>query len=292
MPFDHDTVLNWPIPERVETVRDHDTMLYALGVGVGARPTAASDLAFVLEKNLHMLPSMVSLLAHPGLWMADPGTGVAWQSLLHGEEGFRILRPLPATGTFRSRTRVVDIIDRGPARGALVYLRREIFDEADGAKLAEVSTTTFCRGDGGCGGPSRPTPAPHAVPDRAPDAVLEVPTLPQQALIYRLCGDRHPIHADPDFAAAQGFDRPILQGLCTFGIVCHALLRLVCDDDPARLIAMQARFTAPVYPGETLRTEVWRAGRTVAFRAGVVGRGVVVLGNGHAEITDANRERR
>jgi acyl dehydratase len=147
-----------------------------------------------------------------------------------------------------------------------------------------VTQTIFCRGDGGFGGPPRQTPPPHPIPARAPDAVCDLGTRPEMALIYRLSGDYNLLHADPAVARAAGFDRPILHGLGTFGVSGHAVLKTLCGYDPARLISFAGRFSAPVFPGETIRTEMWRDGAVVSFRARVVERDVVAINNGRAEV--------
>jgi acyl dehydratase len=157
-------------------------------------------------------------------------------------------------------------------------------DESSGEKFATLTETVFCRGDGGFGGAKREMKPPHPVPDRAPDAVCDLPTRPETALLYRLSGDPNPLHSDPDVARAAGFERPILHGLATFGIAGHALLRTICDYEPERLIAMAGRFSAPVYPGETIRTQMWRDGDVVSFRARVLERDVVAIDNGRAEV--------
>ncbi len=183
-------------------------------------------------------------------------------------------------------TRVRDVIDKGPERGALVFTERDVRDKASGELLCRLSSTSFLRGDGGFGGPAGPVPAPHPIPDRPADERCELATLPQAALIYRLSGDRNPLHADPAVAEKGGFPRPILHGLCTFGVAGHALLRAVCDYKPERLRSLQGRFTAPVFPGETIVTEIWRDGANISFRASVKERGMVVLDHGRATIAD------
>ena len=148
-----------------------------------------------------------------------------------------------------------------------------------------MTQTIFCRGDGGFGGPPRQSPPPHPIPSRAPDAVCDFGTRPEMALIYRLSGDYNPLHAEPAAAKAAGFERPILHGLGTFGVSGHALLKTMCGYDPARLKSFSCRFSAPVFPGETIRTEMWRDGPVVSFRARVVGRDVIAINNGRAEVT-------
>jgi acyl dehydratase len=286
MPVAYERLLSWPIPAAQQRLDDRELMLYALGVGVGQAPEDPGELRFTYEDGLAMLPTMASILAHPGLWMSDPDLGVDWQRLLHGEQGIRIHAPLPVEGVVTGESRVTDVIDRGAGKGALVYQERQIRDDA-GRHVATATWTTFARGDGGCGGPAKPTPRPHVLPDRAPDRRVALPTLPQQHLIYRLLGDRHPIHADPAFARDLGFDGPILAGLCTYGVAGHALLKSVCPE-PGRLAAMDARFSAPAYPGETIVTEIWAEGGGIyGFRARASARDVVVLDNGRAEVAES-----
>jgi acyl dehydratase len=212
---------------------------------------------------------------------------VDWKSVLHGEQGLTIHRPLPASGTLVGRTQIEEIVDKGAGKGALIYSRRELREQQTGELVCSLWSTSFCRADGGFGGPSGPTRAPHPMPSRAPDLTVDVPTLPQAALIYRLSGDYNPLHADPAVAASAGFKAPILHGLCTYGIAARAILQTVCDYDPARLRSMAVRFSAPVYPGETIRTEIWReaAGRA-SFRSRVAERDVAVLSNGLAQYLD------
>jgi acyl dehydratase len=157
-------------------------------------------------------------------------------------------------------------------------------DKSSGATLCTLTSTSFCRADGGFGGPDGPMRVPHTLPGTTPQYVCDLPTLPQAALIYRLSGDYNPLHADPAYAIKAGFNMPILHGRCTFSVAGHAILKSLCGYDPSRFVAMEARFSAPVYPGETIRTEMWRDGNVVLFRSSVPARGVTVLNNGRAEI--------
>jgi acyl dehydratase len=228
---------------------------------------------------------MAVVLAYTGFWARNPETGIDWKRVLHGEQEIVIHKPLPASATVVGRTVIDEIVDKGAGKGALLYSHRDIRDKESGELLASLASTSFLRGDGGFGGPSGPTRPVHALPERAPDTVLDLATLPQAALIYRLSGDYNPLHADPEVAKAAGFPRPILHGLCTFGVAGHALLRALCGYDPARLRRMAVRFSAPVFPGETVRTEIWREGEgRFGFRCRVVERDIVVLNNGLAEI--------
>lgn len=284
MTINYDRLMAWPFEDVRHMYTARDTMLYALGVGLGADPMNEDELRFVYEKNLRALPTYPVVLGYPGLWIKDPGTGVDWTKLVHGEQGLRI-HCLPQTsGEVIGRTRVTGVIDKGEGKGALVLTERKITDAASGELLCTLTSTTFCRADGGFGGPASSAPAIHVLPERAPDMAIDRATDARAALIYRLSGDYNPLHAEPAMAKTAGFERPILHGLCTFGMAGYALLNAVCANDPARLIAMNVRFTSPVYPGETIRTEIWVDGNIVSFRARVVERDVVVLNNGRAEI--------
>jgi acyl dehydratase len=284
MPIDYDKLLALQIPEVEQTYTDKDVILYALGVGLGQDPLDAQQLAFVYEKDLQVLPSFAHVLGYPGFWARDLDTGIDAMKLVLGGQGLVLHRPLPPAGTVIGRTRVVDVVDKGAGKGAIVYSERSIVDKASGELLATVTPVFFCRGDGGFGGPPRQAPALHPLPDRAPDLACDLPTRPEMALTYRLSGDRNPLHADPAVAQKVGFPRPILHGVATLGVAGHALLRTVCGYDPARIGTMTGRFSAPVFPGETIRTEIWRDGPVVSFRARVVERDVVAVDNGRAEL--------
>jgi acyl dehydratase len=182
------------------------------------------------------------------------------------------------------RLRIVEVIDKGPGKGALVLSERKVTDKATGEPVATVTQTTFCRGDGGFGGPPRQPPEPHPIPSRVPDAVCDLSTRPEAALIYRLSGDLNPLHSDPAVAKQAGYPRPIMHGLGNFGIAGHAVLRTFCGYDPDKLVAFACRFSAPVFPGETLRTEMWRDGKIVSFRSRVVERDVIAVNNGRGEL--------
>lgn len=284
MPIDYDKIKNWSFPEVEYTYTAKDAILYALGVGYGHDPTDEAQLRFVYEKDLRVAPTMPVVMGHPGFWMMDPAAGIDWVKLVHGEQALRIHRSIPAAGTVVGRTRVKAIVDKGKDKGALVYQERSIVEKASGVELATLDHVTFCRADGG-GGKSDPAPPPPpAVPEGTPEAICDLPTLPQAALIYRLCADPNPLHADPAVAKAAGFPRPILHGLCTYGVAGHAVLKTFCGYDPAKLTALSVRFSSPVFPGETIRTEMWRKDDTVLFRSRVLGRDIVVLNNGVAKI--------
>ena len=249
------------------------------------RSTPINSPSFT-KKTSKSLPTFALVQGYTAHWLRRPEIGVTWEKVVHGEQGLVLHKPVASQGTVIGRTRVLDVVDKGEGKGALVYSQREIIDKASGTLLATLKQTTFCRGDGGFGGTKRDVPPPHALPARAPDGVCDLPTRPEMALIYRLSGDTNALHADPQFALAAGFPRPVLHGLATFGVAGHALLKSVCGYDPARLTAMAGRFSAPVFPGETIRTEFWRDGSVLSFRARVVERDVVAIDHGRAEVRD------
>jgi acyl dehydratase len=284
MPLDPQKVLNWQFPEIEHTYTEKDTILYALGLGCGADPEAPDDLRFVYEKGLLALPTMAVVLAYPGNWLESGESTADYSQVLHGEQSLTLHRPLPPAGTVVGRTRIVDLLDKGREKGSVLYTERTILDKASGTPIATMASTTMLRGDGGWGGKPGPQPAPHTLPESAPTLAVDLKTHANSALIYRLSGDRNPLHADPKAAAAGGFRMPILHGLCTFGVAGLALIKACCGGDPARFRSMQLRFSAPVFPGETIRTEMWPEGDRVSFRARVVERDVVVLNNGLATV--------
>jgi len=272
------------VPPAEQSYRAKDCILYALGIGLGHDPMNEDELAFVYEKNLKVLPTMGTVLGHPGFWAREYDTGIDWLKIVNGEQGITLHQPLAKEGAVVGRLRIVEVIDKGPGKGALVLSERKVTDKATGETVATVTQTTFCRADGGFGGPPRQAPAPHEIPARAPDTVCDLATRPEAALIYRLSGDRNPLHADPAIAKQAGFPRPIMHGLGNFGIAGHAVLKTFCGYDPQKLAAFACRFSAPVFPGETLRTEMWRGGSIVSFRSRVVERDVVAVNNGRAEL--------
>ncbi len=280
----YDKLMALKIPDAEHTYTERDTMLYALGVGVGQDPTDRQQLDYVYEKNLKALPTFVCLLGYPGFWVRDLDSGIDWMKILNGEQSFELNAPIKPRGTVVGKTRIVEVIDKGAGKGAVVYTERKITDKASGELVATVRQTTFCRADGGFGGPPRESPPVHKTPERAPDLVCDLDTRPEMALLYRLSADLNPLHADLDIAKAAGYPRPILHGLGTFGVVGHALLKSVCDYDPSKFVTMSGRFSAPVFPGETIRTEMWRDGNVISFRALVPARNIVAMSNGRAEV--------
>jgi acyl dehydratase len=285
MPLDAQKIQNWKFPEIEHTYTEKDTILYALGVGCAADPNAEpDDLKYVYEKGLLALPTMAVVLAYPGNWLESRESTADYSKVLHGEQYLTLHRPIPPSGTVVGTTRVTDLLDKGKDKGAVLYAERRITDKASGALIATMVSAAMLRGDGGFGGKPGPQPAPHKLPDGAPQRHVDIKTAPNSALIYRLSGDRNPLHADPKAAAAGGFKTPILHGLCTYGVAGRAILKACCGNDPSRLKSLQVRFSSPVFPGETIRTELWQDGATVSFRARVLERDVVVLNNGLATV--------
>lgn len=287
MALDYDLIKAWKFADVHHAYTEKDTILYALGVGLGYDPTDEPQLPFVYEKNLKVFPGMAAVLGYPGFWMQDPRAGITWVKLVHGEQRMAFHRPFPAAGKVIGRSRVSHVIDKGADKGALVVVERKIHNAADDALLATVEQTTFCRADGGFGAGDEAPDALPKVPASPPDDVCVLPTLPQAALLYRLNGDSNPLHVDPQVARDAGYPQPILHGLCTYGVAMHAIVKTACAYDPDRLLYMNTRFSAPVFPGETLQVEMWRGiSGTVQFQARVAERDIVVLSNGIAGVKE------
>ena len=287
--LNYEACKNWTFPDIVHRYTERDTMLYALGLGFGADPMDRGALRFVYEKELQAMPTMATAMGSPGIWWRDPRTGADAVKLVHGEQELRMLRPLAPSGTLIARNRVVSLTDKGPGKGAIAVLLRTLVDEATGETVAESRNVTFLRGDGGfseASGVSDPGPEPlPAVPERAADIEVSYGTRPEAALLYRLSGDVNPLHSDPDIAAKAGFDRPILHGLCTYGMGARAVVEHVLGHEAARLRRLAVRFTSPVFPGEAVRYELWREGdSSLRLRASVDARKAVVMSNGVVEI--------
>ncbi len=282
MPLDYDRIRNWRFPPVEQRYTARDTILYALGIGLGHEPDPR-QLRFVYERGLCAFPTMAAVLGSPGFWIRDPATGIDWTRSVHAEQALTIHTALPAEGTVTGITRVTGIVDKGHGKGALILTERQLSD-AGGAVLATLANTSFCRGDGGFGDRGDTAPAPHAPPARDPDVTCTIATAPQAALIYRLSGDDNPLHVDPEAARRAGFPRPILHGLASFGLAARAVLATYCDYDPAGLRALRLRYAGVVHPGESLRFALWRDGPVVSFAARVAERDAPALANGRAEL--------
>jgi acyl dehydratase len=240
----------------------------------------ADELGYVYEDGLRIFPTLPIVLGHPGPWMVDPALGINRQMLVHGTQRLELHGELRPGAPFVATNRVLELVDKGADSGGIIILERSLHDKASGALLARIESGTFCRADGGFGGQRQVSREFRAVPTRAADAEFEMPTHANQALWYRLNGDRNPLHASPAFAAKAGFARPILHGLCTYSVAAHGLMKL----HPGKHLTMiETRFSKPVFPGETIRLETWNEPDGVAFRARVDARDAVVLDRGFAE---------
>ena len=269
-------------PEKVFAYDDVTTMLYGLVVGMAQSPLDQDELKFVTETDLKALPSLVTVLAWDDSWLTQVGIDVS--RVVHGEQRITLHKPVPARGRVASRMRIVSVFDKGVGRGAVLFVETVLRDLQDGAPLATMLSTVFARGDGGFGGVHGSPPPLRLVPERAPDISIACQTMPNQALFYRLLGDRNPLHSDPVFARNVGYERPILHGLCTYGIAVRALLKGVANSDPAAISHVEARFTAPVFPGETIVTDIWHEPKAAAFRARSLPRDVTVLDRGRVTL--------
>lgn len=285
MAIDYQTLLNRSFAPVEHSFSARDSMLYALSLGMGSDPVDPRQLPYVFEERQRAFPTLPMILGYPGFWAREPDTGIDWRRLVHAEQSMVLHRPLPVAGTVIGHNRITQIIDKGREKGALLYQERRVVEAVTGEHLATVNQVSMLRGDGGFGGPSGPVPPPHALPEREADGVCDLITLPQSALFYRLNGDYNPLHVDPAVAEGAGFERPILHGLCTLGVAAHGLLRGVLDYDDSRITGLGVRFSAPFYPGETLRTQFWIDADRVSFRSLSLERGVTVLNAGHMTLS-------
>lgn len=282
-----DALEAWEFPPLEQVYTADQSMLYAATMGFGQDPLDEGQLRFVYEKNLAAVPTFAAILCHPGRWTAAPELGVTLHKTVHGEQRLFLHRPLPPEGDLVARARVHAVQDKGE-KGALIHAARTMYDRASGEPVASILHSTFCRADGGFGRDFGTVPAAAKPPDAAPDIVTDIVTRPETAVLYRLNKDRNPLHVDPAYAAKAGFDRPILHGLCTWGLAARAMLQSVLDYDETRLRSVDARFSGPVYPGETIRFHIWREDGMCRFRARVEARDATVLDAGRCLIGDGH----
>src|SRR3984957_8336291 len=277
---------------RTFTYGDKDVMLYALGIGLGADPMNETELPFVYERGLKVVPTAATVLAAaggggrpaegrpaPDLPAGHRVSQINYLMMVHGEQKVELHKPLPTTGTFTAEGRTIGAWDKGEGKGAVV-VSETIWTDEKGEKAVTLTGSMFARGDGGFGGPTEGAPEPHAVPTRAPDLSVDIPTRPDQALLYRLNGDRNPLHSDPESARRSGFPRPILHGLCTYGITCRAVLQHLLGYDAEQILSHQVRFSSPVFPGKTITVDLWQDAKQISFEARGQGGGVTVIKNG------------
>jgi acyl dehydratase len=256
-------------------------MLYAYGIGLGADPMDEKELAFVNEacatpRALKVVPTFASVAA----WGAGPGEmNLNRVLVVDGERDITFHQPLATAAHIIADSSVREVYDKGKDKGVVIS-HQTVLKNEKGEKLATLVASRFARGDGGFGGPNLTQPEPHKMPSRAPDKTVDISTRPDQALIYRLCGDRNPLHSDPEFAKKAGFPQPILHGMCTYGITCRGVLQTYADYDPAAFKQHAVRFSSPVYPGETVTMEMWKDGNVISFEAKVKARGVTVIKSG------------
>jgi acyl dehydratase len=266
-------------PQKAESSWDEDkVILYHLGLGAGLdKPTDPKELEYTYEGNLKVLPSfgVVPVFGALGSLAGIPGVEINFAMVLHGEQDIEIHRPIPTSAEVENETRLAGIYDKGKA--ALIVL--EVATKLKGGEpLFTNRFSIFARGEGGFGGEAGPKPSNEA-PSRAADASFEAKTTPNQALLYRLSGDKNPLHADPDFASMGGFDKPILHGLCTFGIACKSIVDGMLDGDVKKVARYQVRFAGVVYPGETVGTSAWKENGKILISATTKERGQPVLSN-------------
>jgi len=279
MPLDYERIMAYRPADILVDYGPRDCIIYALGIGIGMDPMDWGQLKFVYEKELAAFPSMAVVLGRHGP-LLKPEFGVDQKMMVAAALSLVLREPLPVAAKLTARGRVREVIDKGPNSAAIIEMTRDLLGP-DGRVVASVDSSTLVRKHGGFGGKVREIAPPNEVPARAPDAVIDLPTPANLALVYRLTGDENPLHSDPDRAKSVGFPRPILHGAATFGIASHAVVRYI--GYRAEVVAsLEARFVRPVYPGDTLRTELWREGNRISFQTSVPGRDGYVLTNGLA----------
>jgi len=278
MSLDYQKLKAASLPSIEEQLSADKCILYALGVGAGLGDAeqAGREVALVFEERLEVLPAMACVMGYAGFWMRDPQYGLDWKRVVHAEQRMRFLGALePGVKTFGT-TRVKGIGDKGADKGAVVVIERQLRD-ASGQLLCEMEQVNFCRGDGGYaeGDPTLCDALPEAIdkpPPRAADAAISLPSSRNQAAIYRLTGDRNPLHVDPAAAQAAGFAQPIMHGAASLGMVNRALRLAGGLGQSAVLASLDIRFTGVFFPGETMLVEIWRSGPAASFRCSVASR--------------------
>ncbi|MEO0576000.1 MAG: MaoC/PaaZ C-terminal domain-containing protein [Pseudomonadota bacterium] len=264
------------------TWRAEQAALYALSIGFGREAESTAESLFLLPGAMQRaVPTMAAVMT---VNVFEQDYGWQYAQMLHGEQRLRLHRPLLPTADMLADFVVDAVHDKGPNKPAIIVTRVDVRDANGNVPLFSLSSTLVARADGGFDGPTDTLPAAHAVPERDADLRHESPVRPEQALLYRMNGDHNPLHLDPAIARQAGFKQPILHGLCTYGFACRAILETICDYDNTLIGTFDARFAAPVFPGDTLETHMWQNGDEVAFRCIVAARNSVVLDNGHCRL--------
>ena len=281
--LNYDDLMSRHTDDRAFAYTDTQMLLYNLSVGMGRGSGDEKELPYVFEQpQLKVVPTAATVLGGGKGGLLD-GVSIDWPRVLHGEQRLIAHRPIPPAAELVGSSRISEVTDKGADKGATITMTIDV-RLASGEPLYTTENVIFARGNGGFGGPSKSAATPHVMPERAPDMVHVTETRSDQALLYRLNGDRNPLHAEPAFAAGAGFPGPILHGLCSYGIACRAVLASVFDYDAARLKTFDVRFTSPVFPGETIHTDIWVDGEVVSFRSRIAARGVTSLNNGRCLI--------
>lgn len=288
--FDPERLIARTFPAIMQSYSTRDTALYALSIGLGADPLDEDQFRFLIEDRADFaaLPGMATVLATQGFWPREPDTGLDWRRVRNTHQVIKLHATLPVSGQVRGEARIAEVTDEGPDTGVRIRLDQRLSDAETGALLADMSSTLLAGGIGAYDGTAGPERHDPALPERAPDALCYLPALPQAAPLYRLAGDPNPLHVSPAAARVAGFKQPIFPEPCSFGMATHAILKTCCDNRPERLRQLGLRFTNQVYPGETLRIEIWREGDEIAFRARAVERDIVVLTDGQATLGPGN----
>ena len=289
---DFGLLLNNIVSEESTILTPNNAILYALSLGLGDED---EHLQFVYEKNLAVLPGMAMVLAYPGFWISEPEYGFDWTQVLHAEESIELLEKIPLDQPLVGKTSIENIVDRGPGKGSFIYTKKILSLKESAKPIAIVYSNTLARADGGWAQKDSFKNRPNLIktsnpPSRDPDFVDNIKTLPQSALLYRLCGDMNPLHADPEVAKKAGFSQPILHGRCTMGIAIRSLIAKCCDYDATKLTQISVRFSSPFLPGASLSTKIWREQDNLYFESFDLKSGAKVLSNGYAILTDSKKD--
>jgi len=282
MALNYEKIMAYRPPDIAVKYGARECILYSLGIGLGMDPLDVNQLKFVYERGLRAFPTMATVLGWMGR-LTNPEFGIDERMVVLADQKVTLHQPLAAAAELTSRPRIKDIVDRGPGNHAIIQFTRDLIG-ADGKTVATVDSSTLARKHGGFGGKLTEAPEPAPGPEGIPQYTCDLPTPSNLALLFRLNGDENPLHVDPERAKVAGFPRPILHGVASFGIAAHAILRTLAGYRPEALASIEARFARPVFPGETVRTEMWLDAKNVSFQCRVVERNEIVLTNGLAAL--------